>query len=103
MIIGAVPASAEGSVANNRSAPESARSSRPPGTPAPGGNTSNVKPGTCKPVLIMRYLGTTPDSSALTPMLISLCQQVLILFSFKESQRIFKTFITDFLQLYVAL
>ena len=76
ILIGAVPASAEGSVANNRSAPESARSSRPPGTPAPGGNTTNVKPGTCKPVLIMRYLGTTPDSSALTPMLISLCQQV---------------------------
>lgn len=31
-----------------------------------------------KPVLIMRYLGTTPDSSAITPMLISLCQQVSI-------------------------
>ncbi|XP_046458040.1 NACHT and WD repeat domain-containing protein 2-like isoform X2 [Daphnia pulex] len=29
-----------------------------------------------KPVLIMRYLGTTPDSSAITPMLISLCQQI---------------------------
>ena len=29
-----------------------------------------------KAVLIMRYLGTTPDSSALCPMLISLCQQV---------------------------
>ena len=39
-----------------------------------------------KPVLIMRYLGTTPDSSAITPMLISLCQQVsyvLILFHYQ--------------------
>ncbi|OXA41694.1 NACHT and WD repeat domain-containing protein 2 [Folsomia candida] len=28
------------------------------------------------PLLILRFLGTTPDSSALTPMLISLCQQI---------------------------
>lgn len=29
-----------------------------------------------KPINIIRYLGTTPDSSALTPTLISICQQV---------------------------
>ncbi len=29
-----------------------------------------------KPVLILRFSGTTPDSSALTPLLTSLCQQV---------------------------
>lgn len=29
-----------------------------------------------RPISIMRYLGTTPDSSALTPTLISICQQV---------------------------
>ncbi|XP_043227949.1 NACHT and WD repeat domain-containing protein 2-like isoform X1 [Amphibalanus amphitrite] len=29
-----------------------------------------------KPLLIMRFLGTTPDSSAVTPMLISLCHQI---------------------------
>lgn len=28
------------------------------------------------PLLILRFLGTTPDSSALAPMLISLCQQI---------------------------
>lgn len=30
----------------------------------------------CKPINIVRFLGTTPDSSALTPTLISICQQV---------------------------
>lgn len=30
-----------------------------------------------RPVSIIRFLGTTPDSSALTPTLISICQQVL--------------------------
>lgn len=30
-----------------------------------------------KPVSIVRFLGTTPDSSALTPTLISICQQVI--------------------------
>ncbi len=45
-------------------------------TPAPTTNQVSAKP--VKPVLIMRYLGTTPDSSALTPMLISLCQQVTL-------------------------
>lgn len=30
-----------------------------------------------KPINIIRFLGTTPDSSALTPTLISLCQQVI--------------------------
>lgn len=29
-----------------------------------------------KPINIVRFLGTTPDSSALTPTLISICQQV---------------------------
>lgn len=29
-----------------------------------------------KPLCITRFLGTTPDSSALTPTLISICQQV---------------------------
>ncbi|KAK1124232.1 hypothetical protein K0M31_006607 [Melipona bicolor] len=28
-----------------------------------------------KPINIIRFLGTTPDSSALTPTLISICQQ----------------------------
>ena len=31
-----------------------------------------------KPISIIRYLGTTPDSSALTPTLISICQQASI-------------------------
>lgn len=30
----------------------------------------------CKPINIVRFLGTTPDSSALTPTLISICQQI---------------------------
>lgn len=29
-----------------------------------------------KPLCIIRFLGTTPDSSALTPALISICHQV---------------------------
>lgn len=29
-----------------------------------------------RPLTIIRFLGTTPDSSALTPTLISICQQV---------------------------
>lgn len=29
-----------------------------------------------RPISIVRFLGTTPDSSALTPTLISICQQV---------------------------
>ncbi|XP_015115878.1 NACHT and WD repeat domain-containing protein 2 [Diachasma alloeum] len=29
-----------------------------------------------KPISVIRYLGTTPDSSALTPTLISICQQI---------------------------
>lgn len=31
-----------------------------------------------KPINIIRFLGTTPDSSALTPTLISICQQASI-------------------------
>lgn len=31
-----------------------------------------------KPISIVRFLGTTPDSSALTPTLISICQQVSV-------------------------
>lgn len=34
-----------------------------------------------KPISIVRFLGTTPDSSALTPTLISICQQVFFLHS----------------------
>jgi ABC-type taurine transport system ATPase subunit len=30
-----------------------------------------------KPISIIRFLGTTPDSSALTPTLVSICQQVI--------------------------
>lgn len=29
-----------------------------------------------KPIIVIRFLGTTPDSSALTPTLMSICQQV---------------------------
>lgn len=29
-----------------------------------------------KPIIIIRFLGTTPDSSALAPTLVSICQQV---------------------------
>ena len=29
-----------------------------------------------KPICIIRFLGTTPDSSALTPTLVSICQQI---------------------------
>lgn len=32
-----------------------------------------------RPISIIRFLGTTPDSSALTPTLISICQQVILL------------------------
>lgn len=32
-----------------------------------------------KPMSIIRFLGTTPDSSALTPTLISICQQVRVI------------------------
>lgn len=32
-----------------------------------------------KPLCIIRFLGTTPDSSALTPALISICHQVSFL------------------------
>ena len=35
-----------------------------------------------KPMSIIRFLGTTPDSSALTPTLISICQQVNIIIHF---------------------
>ena len=31
---------------------------------------------TGKPILIVRYLGTTPDSSSLVPLLTSICQQL---------------------------
>lgn len=30
-----------------------------------------------RPIIIIRFLGTTPDSSALTPTLVSICQQVV--------------------------
>lgn len=44
--------------------------------PEPASPSVNKINKPIKPVLIMRYLGTTPDSSAITPMLISLCQQI---------------------------
>ena len=37
-----------------------------------------------KPINIIRFLGTTPDSSALTPTLISICQQVILLKCFNR-------------------
>lgn len=67
----ATPAPAASEVSTSRSA----ASGKPPPA-AVTGNNNNNKPTTIKPVLVMRYLGTTPDSSALTPMLISLCQQI---------------------------
>jgi hypothetical protein len=39
-----------------------------------------------KPINIIRFLGTTPDSSALTPTLISICQQVF--YSFWSTMKI---------------
>lgn len=33
-----------------------------------------------RPISIIRFLGTTPDSSALTPTLISICQQVRLVY-----------------------
>lgn len=35
-----------------------------------------------KPINVVRFLGTTPDSSALTPTLISICQQVSFYIAF---------------------
>jgi len=43
------------------------------------GLTSTVWLTGRKPINVIRYLGTTPDSSALTPTLISICQQVNVL------------------------
>lgn len=40
-------------------------------------STANAWFPNAKPLSIIRYLGTTPDSSALTPTLISICQQVI--------------------------
>lgn len=42
----------------------------------------------CKPVSIIRFLGTTPDSSALTPALISICQQVNTLYTYIDFRKI---------------
>lgn len=42
------------------------------------GLTSTVWLTGKKPISVIRYLGTTPDSSALTPTLISICQQVSV-------------------------
>lgn len=38
--------------------------------------TANEWFANVKPICIIRFLGTTPDSSALTPTLISICQQI---------------------------
>lgn len=43
------------------------------------GLTSTIWLSDRKPISIIRFLGTTPDSSALTPTLISICQQVCVL------------------------
>ncbi|XP_060534320.1 NACHT and WD repeat domain-containing protein 2 [Cylas formicarius] len=43
---------------------------------AAGMSTSNEWFVGAKPISIIRFLGTTPDSSALTPTLISICQQI---------------------------
>lgn len=43
------------------------------------GLTSTIWLSDRKPISIIRFLGTTPDSSALTPTLISICQQVSVL------------------------
>ncbi|CAB0044685.1 unnamed protein product [Trichogramma brassicae] len=40
------------------------------------GLSNTVWLATKKPISIIRFLGTTPDSSALTPTLISICQQI---------------------------
>ncbi|KAM0725564.1 NACHT and WD repeat domain-containing protein 2 [Formica fusca] len=40
------------------------------------GLTSTIWLSDRKPISIIRFLGTTPDSSALTPTLISICQQI---------------------------
>ncbi|KAL6427737.1 hypothetical protein ACFW04_008880 [Cataglyphis niger] len=40
------------------------------------GLTSTIWLSERKPISIIRFLGTTPDSSALTPTLISICQQI---------------------------
>lgn len=44
------------------------------------GLTSSIWLSDRKPISIIRFLGTTPDSSALTPTLISICQQVSVLY-----------------------
>lgn len=65
------------------------------------GLTSSIWLTGKKPISIIRYLGTTPDSSALTPTLISICQQVsiayIILFStLKDGNETFLLVFTDF-------
>lgn len=51
-----------------------------------------------KPICVIRFLGTTPDSSALTPTLISICQQVKI----ENSLEIYESF-ADFIQLHATI
>jgi len=76
------------------------------------GLTSTVWLTGRKPISVIRYLGTTPDSSALTPTLISICQQVNILHIALHSslslslslQKIkLKRLFSDFLQLWTII
>ena len=60
-----------------------------------------------KPISVIRFLGTTPDSSALTPTLISICQQVRF-FSFRVAVLLsnlimFLCALTDFIQLHASV
>lgn len=60
-----------------------------------------------KPVSIIRFLGTTPDSSALTPTLISICQQVsvslILLSTLNNDNKTILLRLTDFVQLWIVL
>jgi NACHT domain- and WD repeat-containing protein len=40
---------------------------------------------TCTPIRLVRFLGTTPDSSSIGPLLRSVCQQISILFQVQEN------------------
>lgn len=62
-----------------------------------------------KPISVIRFLGTTPDSSALTPTLISICQQVRFFYKFQKKilspqySITFCAFLTDIIQLYASI
>lgn len=56
-----------------------------------------------KPLSIIRFLGTTPDSSALTPTLISICQQVKTCSILSIVLNTKKYCFADILQFYVTI